>query len=226
MKKHYALLLLSILSHLLIGQTGSIKIAKPNPPPAKKNNFLFYHAFVECNYTFKNNKKTGLDAGFVAFPKLGDSHLLGIGCEWDYEYNYYQLSAFDTKTQQPAEAIKNSQTTTSYLKLPIEFRYNLIWGRSGAGNFNAGIVPKYLLKTTNTDRRLSYSDFNQWNVAWYVGFDRLILHRHYSIGLRYSNDLFENLKDKKRYDASGTKIGTQKTKTHLLGVSLKYVIQG
>ena len=84
-----------------------------------------------------------------------------------------------------------------------------------------GLKPALLLTAENEYRRLGPAAYNQKNLAWAAGLGFSIL-RKLTLSVDYSNDLFENLKDRNIYDAYGRSIGTQKSKTKLLSLSLYY----
>lgn len=235
MKTIYSTILL-LFAITLHAQTGTIKIQKPNPPAkdtvVPKRSLL--HLYIEGNYTFKQNKKYGMDAGYIYFPKAAAHNILGIGLEWDLEQQYYQLSPYNLKTMQPDIAYLHSETKSSYLKAQAAFRYPMFYSfgtmkrQSKKTNeicFITGIACKYLLKTDNEHRRLSYNDFNQYNFTGYVALDIIFGKGHYSFGAKYSGDFMENLKDRNIYNEYGFAVGKITSKTQLLSFSLKYLIR-
>lgn len=221
-------------------QKGTIKIAKPaqEVAPAKDSVTPKKHPIIVgeegVNYTFKGINKVGYCAGVTFIPRLRTDYRrsrLFIGIQYSAENQFYKLSAFNAHTKLPETPFDKSENKSEYLKLPIGLRGNFLIA-AGAIPISIGLTPKYLIRNTDQNKRLGGSDFNQFNLAANISLGKTIrffgksIKTSWVLNFTYSKDLFENLKDRKIYDASGAVIGSQKSKTNLLSVSIIHGIYG
>lgn len=221
---------LFIFPTLLCGQSGTIKIAKPKqekeviPPPSKNRIGIGFEAGT--NYTFKKNDKVGYGAGILISPRTDRFYVPELGLAYSHEKQYFSLSGYNVETNTPQRAIARSQTTLDYLKLPIFLTYgHFVTGRSAGGHVAMGVIPKYLLKAANEDGRIRKEDLNEFNLAWCFKV-RFPLGNRASLQIRYSKDLFENIKDRDIYTDTGAWINKQRSKTGLIEVSLASSLSG
>lgn len=222
--KHKFLFFFLLFVSISSAQTGTIKIQKPKetPVPAKDSSFAEGRSSiinVGCNYTFKNNRKIGFEAGFTMYPITGKSHF-GIGLQYCVENNYYELSAYNQHTHLADVGYLKSQNKSEYIKIPIEVYELLHYGANGRGAASLGLAPEYLIKNKNEFQRLYTNDFNRFNVAGFVSVSFVL--KHFRIGIKFSKDVFENLKDRNIYDLNGVVTGKQKSRTNLISFSLSF----
>ncbi|HLC82625.1 MAG TPA: hypothetical protein VJI69_02265 [Bacteroidia bacterium] len=226
MNKAYSAILLLLLTNCLFSQTGTIKITKPTAIkkdtviPQKSNRAII--TSVSSNYTFKGINKLGYEAEVLV--GFYNNHCF-VGLKYCNENQYYQLSPYNSETLSIETGYLKSENKSDYLKMPIGFSGFMTTGNKGKFCLSMAIVPEYLLKTKNQYDRLSYTDFNQFNLAGYVSLGIPIRKLNLSVNLSYSRDFFNNLKDKNIYNEQGAKVGTQKSKTNLVALSISYRIQ-
>jgi len=229
MKRYYSIILFVFIYQCSItGQNGTIKIAKP----AKKDTivpkrYLLGLTFdAALNYTFKSNKKVGYDFTVSYIPGRNKNSLFGkIGLQYSIENQYYQLSPYNSSTFHTETGYSKSQNRSDFLKLPIDINYWMPYGARGGMHLSAGLTPEYLLKTKDEHQRLVYRDFNQYNLAAKVEFG-MSIRRRFSFSVRYSKDLFENLKDRNIYNDIGQVTEKQGSKTNLISFSIRYIVHG
>ncbi len=230
-KAYSAILVLLLITNCLFSQTGTIKIAKSpaakkDPIAAQKNTRAMLFSFSP-NFTFKKNKKSGGD--IEALVGFYNNHCF-VGLKYCIEMEYYRLSPYNIKTLQPETAYSESQTESSYLKVPIGISTFML---EGAGikmgkeirlAYALALVPEYLLKTKNQYARLSYSDFNQFNLGGCASIGFHVKNPGLTMSVSYSRDFFENLKDRNIYNETGAVVDKQKSKTNLVAFSISYKI--
>lgn len=225
-KAYSAILVLLLATNCLFSQTGTIKIAKPTVPkkdtviPVKRYRAII--TSVSSNYTFKGINQLGYEAE-VLVGFLNNHYFVGL--KYCNENQYYQLSPYNSETLLSETGYSKSENKSDYLKMPIGFSSFLAVGNRGRFYFSMAIVPEYLLKTKNQYDKLSYSDFNQFNLSGYVALGIPIRKLNLSVNISYSRDFFNNLKDKNIYNEQGAIIGKQKSKTNLLALSISYRIR-
>lgn len=217
-------ILLFIFPVLLFGQSGTIKIAKPKaekeaiPPPPKRGTVIRLEAGT--NYAFKKNDKVGYGASVLVLPRIDRFYVPEFGIAYSHEKQYFSLSGYDLETNTAQKAIARSQTTLDYIKLPIFLTYgHFATGSRVSGHVAVGVIPKYLLKATNEHGRILKKDLNEFNLAWC--FKTIFpLGKQIGLQIRYSKDLFENIKNRDIYTDTGVWINKQRSKTGLIEVSL------
>ncbi|MDF2438579.1 MAG: hypothetical protein K0Q95_2955 [Bacteroidota bacterium] len=232
MKQLLALIIFSSVT-TVFSQSGTIKVAKPKPVPKKDTAAIVnviqvwsYKPFIASNYSFKDNNKLGYEAG-ISFNRSVNKSLAGawFGLSYCAEQQFFELSSYDKQKQEKAAPFSQSQNKSEYLKLSMGVgeMLNLLGGRRrGDLYIELGIVPKYLLKTSNEYNRLFYSDFRKYNIAGKVNFG-FFIKRRLLFEMIYSHDFLENLKDRNIYDQTGAYIGKQHSKTKLLSFSASYI---
>jgi hypothetical protein len=233
MKQSFTLLLFVCFTFqiAMAQSTGTIKIAKPkadptvSPKPTPK--ILTIVPFVGANYALKQNKKFGWDGGLIFFPsfnKLQTNSEFGIGIEYSLQYQYYQLSSFNTKTSLAEIPFSKSENRQEYIKIPIQAMSPIHMGSHSIVLFVLEATPTYLLKNKNEFNRLTISDFNQFNIAatFGLGFSSIA---HTKLYFSYSKIILNELKDKNLYDNSGLITGSQKSKTSLVSLSILYSVE-
>jgi hypothetical protein len=228
--KHLILFLILILSNtLLSAQTGTIKIAKPKSEKKDtiipSRNKIIIIPSGGMNYTFKGNDKIGYEFGLAlgSRPKNASAHRASIGLQYCIEQQYFRTSEYVNENGEIRSPITKLQSRFEYLKLPLECGGMATFtGGSFSGRFllKIKLVPEYLLNMNNNDGMLHYSDFRPFNLAG--GFTLGTEFKHFRIGLSYSKDFFENLKNQKIYDSTKMITGIQKSKTNLLSFSVTY----
>lgn len=229
MKHLFTLFLFVCLLHnTALSQTGTIKIAKPSKKDTvvKKQTRLLILPFGGANFTFKQNDMLGWSAGMIFSRNKYQSayHYGGIGIQYSEQYQYFKLSPYNTKTQETDIAYYRSQNRSEYIKLMAAYRTNIIVGRNSSFSIDFELTPSYLIKNKNEHGRLDANDFNRFNLAGTVGLGMKFFWNT-RLYVFYSKSFFNELKDQNLYDATGVKTGSQKTKTDLLTLSLRYSIQ-
>lgn len=230
-KAYSAILVLLLFTNCLFSQTGTIKIAKPQE--TKKDTVIpqkSYRAIMtslSSNYTFKGINQLGYEAEVLV--GFFNNHYF-VGLKYCNENQYYELSPYNSETLLSETGYSKSENKSDYLKMPIGYSAfmasrGLYVGRRGNFCLTMAIVPEYLLNTKNQYGRLSYNNFNQFNLSGYVALGIPIRKLNLSVNISYSRDFFNNLKDKNIYNEQGAIIGKQKSKTNLLALSISYRIR-
>jgi hypothetical protein len=226
MKRHYSLLFLLFLCMIATAQKGTIKIKKPAEPEKELPQLetpappRMQYCFIDAgaNYTFKQNNKIGSYAS-LSYGGGGRSCCgFSIGLGYSQENVLYGLSGYNSGTHVAEEAIARSHTESVFATLPIGVHGAFLNGRTVTG-FVLGIEPKYLLSVKNEHDRLGVSDMNRLNMAWKA---KLIipLGKRFDLGLAYSRDFFQNLKNRRIDSSLGTFMGFQRSKTGMVSISL------
>ena len=148
-------------------------------------------------------------------------HGVYIGINYSHEIEYYRLSAYNTETQVVQTPYNKSENSSDYIKIPFGLATHMAVGSMSRIYACIGLAPSYLIKTKNEYGMLNDSNFNKFNLEGNVqiGFP---IRKRYAINIAYTKDFFDNLKDKRLYNEMGEAIGTQKSKTNLLTLSVSY----
>ncbi|MGZ4055934.1 MAG: hypothetical protein ACXVPU_13140 [Bacteroidia bacterium] len=228
MKQLSTLLLIFFISLVTINAqtSGTIKVAKPVKKdsvitsPSKR---IYLQTFAGANYTFKKNNQIGWNARLTFIPNNYHPCNYGIGIEYSIQYQYFQLSSYNTKTKSADTPYPRSQNKGEYIKIPLDIMYHILYGSRGNTVVFIEATPGYLFKDKDEHNRLNISDFNQFNLSGTFGLG-FRLRGSLGIYLSYSRSFISELKDKNLYDITGQAIGSQRSKTRLLSLSILYGI--